>query len=163
MATIYRFIIENRESGGASSGGRKAGLTGSAKKGAGKKGTSSFFGGERGGVEHNRRMRAINPLLNKVTNGYWEQGMRVGRAGLGLAKNIEEKGVKGALVGPSIAIIIAWAIQTFLKLQNKNLEWGKQRNEQNYKQMENGVSAVHGAYSVERNFWSGRRTFNENK
>ena len=162
MATIYRFIIENRE-GGASSGRKNALSTSESRKGAGKKGTSSLFGSPRGGVEHNRRMRAINPLMNRVTGGYWEQGMRIGRAGMGLARNVKEKGLKGALTGPAIFIIVAWAIQTFLKLQKKNLEWGQKINTQNYNSMENGVSQVHGIYTVERNFWSGRVTYNENK
>ena len=76
MATIYRFVIEQKAS--ASGGGRKdtSPGNGGAKKGAAKKGRMvSIFGGERGGVEHNRKMRAINPLINKATGGYWEKGM----------------------------------------------------------------------------------------
>lgn len=160
MATIYRYIVELRE-GGAD--GRTNNTT--SKKGAGKKGkdTLNTFGSSRGGVEHGRRMRAINPLLNRATGGYWEKGMRIGRASIGMAKNVQEKGIKGVMAGPAWAIIVAFIIQTFFKLQNKNLEWGQQRNIQNYKQMETGIGQVHGEYSVSRNFWSGRVTYNENK
>ena len=60
-------------------------------------------------------MRAINPLLNKMTGGYWEKGMRVGRAGLGLVQRNTETGKLG-VSGPAIAIIIALLIQTLLKM-----------------------------------------------
>ena len=66
MATIYRFIVENKVK---ESGGRKSsGDSGYSKKTTAKKGKwVSLFGGEKGGVEHNRKMRAINPLMNKMT------------------------------------------------------------------------------------------------
>ena len=161
MATIYRYILETREGGGTS--GRKNGLSGSAKKGAGKKGSYSFFGGDKGGVEHNRKMRAINPLLNRATGGYWEKGMRLGRATLGLSKSIQEKGIKGAITGPALFIIIALLITSILKIQKKQMVEANKQNTQNYKQMEIGISAIHGEYSITRNYWNGKLSYNENK
>ena len=74
MATIYRFIVEQKISQGGS--GRTPRDTSTSKRTTAKKGKSvSFFGGDKGGVEHNRKMRAINPLLNRMTGGYWEKGM----------------------------------------------------------------------------------------
>ena len=157
MATIYRIVVE-QSSKTTSADGRKSSdkLRQAAK--------SSTLGiGPRGGVEHNRKMRAINPLLNKATSGYWEKGMRLGRASLGLAKNIEQKGMKGILAGPSIAIIIALVLQTLIKWQNKERQKAQQLNAQNYKSLENGVGAINSAYSVEVNFWTGRQTYNQNK
>ena len=93
MATIYRFIVEQRTS--TTGDGRKP-RESSATKGAAKKGRAvSLLGGRKGGVEHNRKMRAINPLLNRITGGVWEKGMRVGRASMGLVKNTAENGIKG--------------------------------------------------------------------
>ena len=161
MATIYRFIVENKYSGRASSG-RNTTSTDAPKKAVSKGKWVNVLHSERGGVEHNRKMRAVNPLLNKATGGYWEKGMRVGRAGLGLVQKNTETG-EMRLSGTSIAIIIAFVIQTILKYQRKNLQWGKERNMQNYKQMETGISAVHGEYTLSRNVISGRRTYNENK
>ena len=160
MATIYRFVIEQKttqSSGRKDSSGQSKGTT--AKKGR----SVSFFGGDKGGVEHNRKMRAINPLLNKITYGYWEKGMRLGRAGLGLVKNIEEKGAGGIFSGPAIYIIIALIIQTMFKIQNREIQRAEKLNAQNYKAMENGFGAVHGQYKVTTNFWTGRTTYNENK
>lgn len=157
MATIYRYILETRE-GGASSG-RKTNTT--PKKATAKsKGLGGI--GQRGGVEHNRKMRAINPLLNRATHGYWEQGMRLGRAATGLFKTNKETG-KVTIGGVGWAIIIAWVIQTLLKWQRKQIAIADKQNEQNYKSMENGVSQIHGQYQVARNFWTGKVNYNENR
>ena len=160
MATIYRFIVENK--GGSNGNGRNNTSSSAPKKSTGKGKWVNALGTDRGGVEHNRKMRAINPLLNRATGGYWEKGMRVGRAGLGLVKRNTETG-EIKIGGVGFAIIIAFIIQTLLKYQNKNLQWGKERNTQNYKQMETGISSVHGEYQLTTNAISGRRTYNENK
>ena len=160
MATIYRFIVEQRTSGG-DGGGRKA--PSGATKGAAKKGKYvSILGGEKGGVEHNRKLRAINPLLNKATGGAWEKGMRVGRAGLGLVQQNTETG-KLRLSGPAIAIIIAFIIQSVLKWQNKEIQKAKKQNTQNYKQLESSIGAVRSQYDISVNLWNGKLTYNENK
>lgn len=161
MATIYRFIVEQktRESkGGRTSNADKGGVKGTTGKGK----WVSIFGGEKGGVEHNRKFRAINPLLNKATGGYWEKGMRLGRAGLGILK---KNTVTGALAisGVAIAIIISFVIQTVLKIQAKDREVARQQNAQNYKAMENSVGAIRGSYDISVNMWNGARTYNQNK
>ena len=159
MATIYRFIVEQRDS--RASSGRS--VSSGSKTGAAKKGRNvSIFGGEKGGVEHNRKMRAINPLLNKATGGIWEKGMRVGRAGLGLVTRNTETGKLG-ISGPAIAIIIAFIIQTIMKVQNKDIVRANKENTQNYIKLENGYGAIHSAYEVTSNWWNGKITLNENK
>lgn len=163
MPTIYRFIVEQKTTSGG--GGRKSDKesSGTSKKGSAKKGRYvSIFGGEKGGVEHNRKMRAINPLLNKATSGYWEKGMRLGRAGSGLITKNTETGKIG-ISGPAIAIIIAMCIQAIFKHQNKAAEIQKQYNENNFKAMENGNGAIHGQYSITTNLWNGAITYNQNK
>ena len=162
MATIYRFIVEQKTT---SSGGRKSSKdsSGMSKKTTAKKGRYvSVLGGEKGGVEHNRKLRAINPLLNKITGGYWEKGMRLGRAGMGLIqKNTETGDVR--LSGTSVAIIIALALQTIMKWQAKQITLADKRNAQNFKALENGIGSIHGEYDIAVNLGTGQRTFNENK
>lgn len=165
MATIYRFIVEEGTAK-SGSGGRKSG--GSSKKKSGKTITalSALGTGGKGGVEHNRKLRAINPLLNRVTGGYWEKGMRVGRAGLGLVKFKKMDNGSFAFAGLSttaIAIIISFAIQTAMKHHAKLIERTEQENKRAYKRLETGVSAVHGNYSVTQDYWSGKISYNENK
>ena len=160
MATIYRFIVEQKISQTGSGRNPSSGQG----KGAAKKGRSvSFFGGDKGGVEHNRKMRAINPLLNRVTGGWWEKGTRLTRAGIGIGKSIQKNGAKGLLTGPALYIIIAFVITMLLKWQNNEMKKAEQMNAQNYKQLENGVGAIHGQYKVSTAFWTGRHTYNQNK
>lgn len=162
MATIYRFIVEERQTEKAS---RKSGKenSGTSKKTTAKKGKwVSVLDSPKGGVEANRKMRAINPLLNKATGGYWEKGMRIGRAGLGLVQRNTETGKLG-LSGPAVAIIIAFVIQTVLKIQARDRAKASEMNAQNYKMLENGVGAVHGEYNISVNMWNGRHTYNQNK
>ena len=161
MATIYRFIIEQKVAKGGD--GRQARDTSQSKSGAAKKGRMvSIFGGDKGGVEHNRKLRAINPLLNKITGGYWEKGMRVGRAAAGLVTRNTETG-KFGVSGPSIAIIIAFVIQELLKWQNRERQKAARQNAQNFKQLENGFGAIHSSYNINVNMWNGRYTYKENK
>lgn len=163
MATIYRFVIEQKQSGGRGDSGGKP----RASKGAAKKGRDlPLFGGSKGGVEHNRKMRAINPLLNKVTGGAWEKGVRLTRAAGGLIKRNTETG-KLSIGGPAIAIIIAFVIMT---VWNSIAKWNQRErytadrlNAENFKQLENGSGAIHGSYKIMVNGWSGRITYNENK
>lgn len=165
MATIYRFVIEQKQAKGSGTG-----RSGSprAEKGAAKKGKDLplFFGGEKGGVEHNRKMRAINPLLNKLTNGVWEKGMRLGRAAGGLIKRNTETG-KLSFGGPSIAIIIAFVIMTvwntIARFNQRDRANAEKLNAQNFTILENGTGAIHGAYKVSTNMWNGRVSYNENK
>ena len=160
MATIYRFIVE-QQSGGRGGSGRKS--EGTSKK-SGKDKTFTILGTM--GVEHNRKMRAINPVLNKATGGYWEKGMRLGRAGLGLVKFKETANGSLAFAGLSftaIAIILSFIFQTTMKYHNKVIEQNEKANKQNYRKLETGQSAIHGSFEVTTNWWSGKRTYNENK
>lgn len=159
MATIYRFIVEQRvRNTGEGRTPRESSAKGAAKKGR----MVSIFGGEKGGVEHNRKMRAINPLLNRMTGGAWEKGMRVTRAGLGLVKQNTETGKLG-LSGPAIAIIIAFIIQIGMNILKKEQEKAQKLNAQNFKQLENGIGLINGQYKISSSFLTGRHTYNQNK
>lgn len=162
MATIYRFIIEQKAH--ADSGGRKSTNTsGKATKGAAKKGKLvSIFGGEKGGVEHNRKMRVVNPILNKMTYGYWEKGNRAVRAATGLVKRNTETG-KLAISGTAWAILMQMVLLFAAKLLQVEQEKAKKLNAQNYKQLENGIGQVNSAYEISTNILTGRHTYNQNK
>ena len=160
MATLYRFIVENRQ---RSTGEGRTPKESTGPKGAAKKGKMvSIFSGSKGGVEHNRKMRAINPLLNKASAGYWEKGMRVSRAGMGLIQKNTETGKLG-VSGVSIAILIQMVLLALLKWQQRERQKAEKLNSQNFKQLENGVGAVHGEYKISTNLITGRQTYNQNK
>lgn len=164
MATIYRFIVENKVTGGSGDGRKSSSAdSGISKKTTAKKGRYvSIIGGSKGGVEHNRKMRAVNPLLNKITHGYYEKGMRAGRAAMGLFQRNTETGKLG-ISGTALTILISLMITTLLKWQNIERQKAQQANAQNYKMLENGFGAVRGAYDISVNFWTGERTYNQNK
>lgn len=164
MATIYRFIVEQKASGGSGDATKPRASKGASKKG---KNLPLFgFGGSKGGVEHNRKMRAINPIINKVTGGVWEKGTRLARAGAGLVQRNTETG-KLSFSGPSIAIIVAFVLMTvwngIAKWNQRSRANAQKLNAQNFKAMENGSGTIHGAYSIAVNGWSGHITYNENK
>ena len=164
MATIYRFIVEQGK--GGKSGGRNSGDESTKKTGKTFTALQLLGTGEKGGVEHNRKLRAINPLINKITYGYWEKGMRVGRAGLGLLrfKKTDAGGLAFAgLSQTAIAILIAFTIQTILKVHNYFIDMANRENKANFKSMENGTSAIHGQYQTSVNILNGRITYNQNK
>lgn len=166
MATIYRFIVEQKQTGGSGGTGRTPKQPSSNKGGAGKKTTSLFSyatGEGKGGVEHNRYMRAINPMLNKATGGAWEKGMRLGRAGAGLIQVDKTTGAFAGFSAVAIVIILQMIINTVLKFQERDRKIAKQQNMQNFKMLENGVGAIHTNYDISVNVWSGKRTYNENK
>lgn len=167
MATIYRFIVEQKQTGGRSGGsGRNttnATTSGNKKKQTAKVGRwVSIFGGEKGGVEHNRKMRAINPLLNKATGGYWEKGMRLGRAGAGLIQRNTETGKLG-ISGPAIAIIIAFVLITLSKYNDRIVEANRVVNARNFTKLENGFGSIHGAYTISTNVLGEYRSYKQNK
>lgn len=164
MATIYRFIVEQKTTtDGRAGNGRKS--LGGKQKGAskGKIKTTTLLGSMRGGVEHNRYMRAVNPVLNKATGGLYEKATRLGRAGLGLVKFNAETGAFAGLSGVAITIIISFILQTILQIQNKQRHEADKQNAHNFKMLENGVGSVHGQYEISVNMWNGRQTYNQNK
>ena len=163
MATIYRFVVEQKQTGGGGGRNNTGSQSGQSKKQTAKRGKwVSIFGGEKGGVEHNRQMRAINPLLNKMTGGYWEKGMRLGRAAGGLIqKNTKTGEIK--LGGPAIAIIIAFLIQLLIKYDTNIIERERKLNTRNFTMLENGYGSIHGSYSIITNTFTEKRTYNQNK
>ena len=162
MATIYRFIVEQKSGGRVGGDGRMPRETKPQHYAAKAGRYNSIFTGPKGGVEHNRKMRAINPLLNRATNGVWEKGMRVGRASAGLIKRNDLTGKIG-ISGPAVAIIIAFVVQILMKWLQTEQQRAAKLNAQNYKQLENGIGAIHSQYKVTTNFWTGLHTYNQNK
>lgn len=144
MATVYRFIVESK-GGGTGSGGSRSG--------SGRPRTAKTPTLKRQGVEHNRKLRALNPVFNKGTGGAYEKFMRLGRAGIGLTR--------GSSVG--LTIIIAFVLQQLMKWQNKEVQIANAKNTQDYKRLENGLDAIHSAYEVSENLLTGRISYKENK
>jgi len=158
MATIYRFIVEARKATGVSYDADGNPIP---AKGAGFKGGASLLahnpsGRNRGGVEHNRYMRPINPLMNRLTGGYWEKGQRVGRALLGLPEAFKTQ--NGKLVGAGFAstaslILIQFAIMEVDKYVREQMKKAKEENQANYLKIVSGQTTIGQDYKVSRNIF----------
>jgi hypothetical protein len=156
MATIYRFIVESVGQSDANKllANHSVDVNGVLipKKGGGSKGGGSLLAHNRGGVEHNRYMRPINPLLNRATGGYWEKGMRVGRAVGQLPSDFASKGM-GALTGVASLILIQFAIMEFDKWFREQQRKAKEENQANYLKIVSGQTTIGTDYKVNRNIF----------
>jgi hypothetical protein len=155
MATIYRFIVEAQKSGSASFDADGNPTT---RKGAGNKGGSSGsgsgfnFGGSRGGVEHNRYMRPINPLINRLTGGWWEKGQRVGRAAMEIPEQLHNKGI-GALAGTASLILLQFTVMMVDRWFREQQKKAKEENQSNYLKIVSGQTTLGQDYKVSKNIF----------
>ena len=160
MATIYRFIVEQRGRGGSGNGG-------ASKKSTAKTITplKMLTGGAGGGANNNRSMRGINALMNSAIPNY-EKGVRFAKASLGLVK-LKQKENGGyafaGISGTALAVLFVLMLRIAMAHHKKLIEKEERNNNSNYKKLETGQTAIHGQFNVVSNFWSGKLTFNENK
>ena len=159
MATIYRFIVEARKATGVATDADGNVIP---RKGAGSKGGSSGsgsgfnFGGSRGGVEHNRYMRPINPLINRLTGGYWEKANRVGRAIGGLPEAFKTKDGKFTASGfgsTASLILVQFAIMEVDKLIREQMKKSKEENQANFLKIKSGQTTLGQDYKVSKDIF----------
>jgi hypothetical protein len=159
MATIYRFIVEARKASGVATDADGVVIP---RKGAGSKGGASGsgsgfnFGGSRGGVEHNRYMRPINPLMNRLTGGYWEKGQRVGRAISGLPDAFLTKEGKFTAAGfgsTASLILIQFAIMEVDKMIREQMKKAKEENQANFLKIKSGQTTLGQDYKVSKDIF----------
>jgi hypothetical protein len=155
MATIYRFIVEARKATGVSydADGNPIPAKGAGSKGGGSLTAHNPSGKNRGGVEHNRYMRPINPLMNRLTGGWWEKGTRLGRATAGVLDVGSKKGI-GAVLGSTGALIIMqfaimMAVQAFQDQQKK----AKEENQANFLKIKSGQTTLGQDYKVSKDIF----------
>jgi hypothetical protein len=156
MATIYRFIVEARQANGVSTDadGNVIPVKGAGSKGGSSGSGSGFnFGGSRGGVEHNRYMRPINPLMNQLTGGWWEKGQRLGRASAGVLDVASKKGIGSALASTGSLIIIQFAIMMAVQAFKDQQKKAKEENQSNYLKIVSGQTTLGQDYKVSRNIF----------
>lgn len=157
MATIYRFIVEASKVSGVQ---HDADGNVIPRKGAGSKGGGSGrgfnFGGSRGGVEHNRYMRPINPLMNQLTGGWWEKGQRLGRATLSLPSAFTGKDGKfnvGGFASTGMLILLQFAIMTAVQQFREQQRKAKEENQANFLKIISGQTTIGQDYKVSRNIF----------
>jgi hypothetical protein len=155
MATIYRFIVEARKATGVSYDADGNPIP---AKGAGSKGGFSLTahnptGKNRGGVEHNRFMRPINPLMNQITGGWWEKGQRLGRATAGVYDVGSKKGIGAALGSTGALIIMQFAIMMAVQAFRDQQKKAKEENQSNFLKIKSGQTTLGQDYKVSKDIF----------
>ena len=155
MATIYRFIVEARKATGVSYDADGNPIP---AKGAGSKGGFSLTahnptGKNRGGVEHNRFMRPINPLMNQITGGWWEKGQRLGRATAGVLDVGSKKGIGAALGSTGALIIMQFAIMMAVQAFRDQQKKAKEENQSNFLKIKSGQTTLGQDYKVSKDIF----------
>ena len=161
MATIYRFIVESNGQADSQQLLRNHSIDTNGviipRLGAGSKGGASLLAHNRGGVDHNRYMRPINPLINRVTGGYWEKGQRVGRALQQLPSDFQSKGL-GALSSVASLLLIQFAIMEVDKYFREQTKKATEENQSNFLKQKSGASILTRNYKISRGMF-GKLTY----
>ena len=155
MATIYRFIVEARKATGVSydADGNPIPAKGAGSKGGGSLTAHNPSGKNRGGVEHNRYMRPINPLMNQLTGGWWEKGQRLGRAGAGVLDVAKTKGIGAALTSTGALIIMQFAIMMAVQAFKDQQKKAKEENQANFLKIKSGQTTIGQDYKVSKDIF----------
>jgi hypothetical protein len=155
MATIYRFIVEARKATGVSydADGNPIPAKGAGSKGGGSLTAHNPSGKNRGGVEHNRYMRPINPLMNRLTGGWWEKGTRLGRATAGVLDVGSKKGIGAALGSTGALIIMQFAIMMAVQAFQDQQKKAKEENQANFLKIKSGQTTLGQDYKVSKDIF----------
>lgn len=154
MATIYEFIVRDQTKNG------KQEIidpdTGEviAKKSVAKEKPLS---GSNKGVDHNRYMRAVNPLINRYVPGF-EKYVRGGRAIIGVYDTLVQTGIKSAITGVGAIVLLELALTKLDDLRREKIEEAKKENVANYNKLITGQTQLSQNVKATKNIW-GKITF----
>lgn len=161
MATAYTVYVKDRTASKKSGGMR------SEESDGGVASDKNVFSGHHNGVDNNTKLRAINPLMNKITGGNWEKGVRATRAISSFESDYESKGIKSAMMGSGVMTVVAMVVVLIMRQIDKY--WTEQKeladkaNKLNYVNMENGNNPISGSYELTSNMFNGQITIGDNK
>jgi hypothetical protein len=154
MATIYRFIVEEKQG----NAGHTNTVDGASvpRNGAGNKGFN--LGGMFGGTEHNRYMRPINSVMNRVTGGVWERGVRVTKAGANVLNAGATDGLAGILGSVGFYIIVQFLVIEMMKMFEQEKKKAREENQANFLKIKTGQTVLGPDYKINRDIF-GRITY----
>jgi hypothetical protein len=158
MATIYRFIVEARKATGVSydADGNPMPAKGAGSKGGGSLLAHNPSGKNRGGVEHNRYMRPINPLMNQLTGGWWEKGQRLGRSAMSLPEAFRTKEGKFTAAGfgsTGMLLILQFGIMMGIQAFREQQKKSKEENQSNFLKIKSGQTTLGQDYKVSKDIF----------
>ena len=154
MATIYEFIVRDQTKDGKklmvdSETGEVIGKSSVAKE--------KPLSGSNKGVDHNRYMRAVNPLINRYVPGF-EKYVRGGRAIVGVYDTLVQTGIKSAITGVGAIVLLELALTKLDDLRREKIEEAKKENIANYNKLITGQTQLSQNVKATKNIF-GKITF----
>lgn len=154
MATVYKFILEQRNVGGGGDYSVDADGVVVPRKGAGNKGGGGrIMTGSNRGVEHNRYGRLLNPVINRYTGGWWEKGMRMQRSVIGVVETTKTSGFGKALLSVGMIQIAQLGIMELVKYIEREKKKSNQSNQADYLRLRSGTTMIGKDYKITKNFF----------
>ena len=154
MATIYEFIVRDQ-----TKDGKKLMVDNETGEVIGKSSVAKEkpFSGSNKGVDHNRYMRAVNPLINRYVPGF-EKYVRGGRAIVGVFDTLVQQGVTSAITGVGAIVLLELALTKLDDLRREKIEEAKKENVANYNKLITGQTQLSQNVKATKNIW-GKVTF----
>ena len=154
MATIYEFIVRDQTKNGEQV--MIDNETGEviAKKSVAKEKPLS---GSNKGVDHNRYMRAVNPLINRYVPGF-EKYVRGGRAVVGVYDTFVKEGLTASLTSVGAIVLLEMVLTKLDDMRREKIEEAKKENIANYNKLVTGQSQLSQNVVATQNIW-GKITF----
>ena len=154
MATIYEFIVRDQTKDGKQEMIDPDTGEVIAKKSVAK---DKPLSGSNKGVDHNRYMRAVNPLINRYVPGF-EKYVRGGRAIIGVYDTLVQTGIKSAITGVGAIVLLEMVLTTLDDLRREKIEEAKKENVANYNKLITGQTQLSQNVKATKNIW-GKVTF----
>ena len=154
MATIYEFIVRDQTKNGKQEMIDTETGEVIAKKSVAKE---KPFSGSNKGVDHNRYMRAVNPLINRYVPDF-EKYVRGGRAIIGVYDTLVQTGIKSAITGVGAIVLLELALTKLDDLRREKVEEAKKENIANYNKLITGQTQLSQNVKATKNIF-GKITF----
>ena len=154
MATIYEFIVRDQ-----TKDGKKLMVDNETGEVIGKSSVAKEkpLSGSNKGVDHNRYMRAVNPLINRYVPGF-EKYVRGGRAIVGMYDTLAQTGIKSAITSVGAIVLLELALTKLDDLRREKIEEAKKENIANYNKLITGQTQLSQNVKATKNIF-GKITF----
>ena len=154
MATIYEFIVRDQ-----TKGGKKVMVDDETGEVIAKSSVAKEkpFSGSNKGVDHNRYMRAVNPLINRYVPGF-EKYVRGGRAVVGVYDTFVKEGLTASLTSVGAIVLLELALTKLDDLRREKIEEAKKENIANYNKLITGQTQLSQNVKATKNIF-GKITF----
>ena len=154
MATIYEFIVRDQ-----TKDGKKLMVDNETGEVIGKSSVAKEkpLSGSNKGVDHNRYMRAVNPLINRYVPGF-EKYVRGGRSIVGMYDTLVQTGITSAITSVGAIVLLELALTKLDDLRREKIEEAKKENIANYNKIITGQTQLSQNVKATKNIF-GKITF----